>query len=486
MIGIKAYGVSIPYYRMNRGDVYKTWLTLPFPMRGERTVANFDEDSLTMAVAAGIDCLTGLERKQIDGVFCSSTTFPYKEKLVSAIAATVLDLRRDIRAADFSNSLRSGTIAMNAALDAISAGSMENVLVTASDCRLGAPGSDLEQSIGDGGAALLLGEGPDVIAEVKERYTLTDEFCGMWRSNEDLFVRMWEDRMVHDEGYSKVMPEVITGFLKKAGLSVRDLDKIVCDVPADIRRHAKLAKALGVAKEQLQSPFSDVIGNTGSALGATMLAAALDEAKSGDRILFAGYSSGVDVFLLQVTDAIERVKNRGTFVRQLNTKAMIYNYPTYVKWRNLVSMAEASRPPIPATSISNLHRNAKILLGLYGVKCKKCGTVQYTQVTMFSSAVMPERICIECGAKDDFEDYPFADKRATVFSYTQDKLTAAMDPPLTVAIVDFEGGGRGAFEVTDRSPEEIEVGVPVEMTFRHLFYDLGIHNYYWKVKPVRT
>lgn len=69
MIGIKAYGVSIPYYRMSRGDIHETWLTLPSPMRGERTVANFDEDSLTMAVAAGIDCLTGLERRRVDGIF---------------------------------------------------------------------------------------------------------------------------------------------------------------------------------------------------------------------------------------------------------------------------------------------------------------------------------------------------------------------------------------------------------------------------------
>ncbi len=482
MIGVKAYGVSIPRYRMNRSDVHNTWLTSP--MRGERTVANFDEDSLTMAVAAGIDCLTGMERKRIDGIFCSSTTFSYKEKLCAAIAAAALDLRSDLRAADFSNSLRSGTIAMNAALDAISAGSMENVLVTTADCRLGAPGSDLEQSIGDGAAALLLGKG-DVIAEVKERYTLTDEFCGMWRSHEDIFVRMWEDRMVHDEGYSKIMAKVIPEFLNRSGVSIQDLDKIVCDVPADGRRHAGLAKILGATKEQMQTPFLDEIGNTGTAMGTMMLAAALDAAKAGDRILFASYGNGVDVFLLQVTDAIASVKNKGTFTRQINTRAIIHNYPAYLKWRGLVPMAEASRPSLPATSISNLHRNEKILLRLYGVKCKKCGTAQYTQAGMFSCYVMPQRICIECGAKDGFEDYPFADKKGKVFSYTQDKLTAAMDPPLTVAIVDFEGGGRGAFEVTDRSAKEIEVGMRVEMTFRHLFYDRGIHNYYWKVKPVR-
>ena len=148
-------------------------------------------------------------------------------------------------------------------------------------------------------------------------------------------------------------------------------------------------------------------------------------------------------------------------------------------------MEEAKRPSLPATSISNLHRNAKILLGLYGVKCRKCGVVQYTQAGLLSSYVMPQRICIDCGARDDFDDYCFAAKKGAIFSYTQDNLTSSLDPPLTSAIVDFEGGGRGAFEVTDRSPEEIEVGMRVEMTFRHLFYDRGIHNYYWKVRPVR-
>ena len=97
MIGIKAYGASVPYYRLKRADIHRAWLSLPFPMKGERTIANFDEDSLTLAVAASIDCLTDLDRKTVDGIFCASTTFPYKEKLASAIAAVAIDLKSRIR-----------------------------------------------------------------------------------------------------------------------------------------------------------------------------------------------------------------------------------------------------------------------------------------------------------------------------------------------------------------------------------------------------
>jgi 3-hydroxy-3-methylglutaryl CoA synthase len=454
-------------------------------MKGERTVANFDEDSLTMAVAAGIDCLTGLSRKAIDGLFACSTTFPYREKLSSATMAMALDLRSDIRVADFSNSLRCATIGFSAALDALEAGSIKTVLITSADCRLGAPGGEFEQSVGDGGAAFLLGK-EDLIAEIEDRYTMTDEFCGMWRSHEDTFIRMWEDRMVHDEGYSKILEKAIINALKKAQLSIDNFAKIVYDAPADIRRHSMLARKLGISKEQLQDPFFEQIGHTGTAMASMMLVAALDEAKAGDRILFASYGNGADVFILKVTDGITKVKNKGTFAKQLSTKKMIYNYSTYLRWRNIVSMEKARRPDLPPTSLSNLRRNAKILLSLYGVKCKQCGTPQYSQAGLLSSYVMPQRVCVECGTKDQFEDYPFYDKKGTICTYTQDRLAASLDPPLTVTIIDFEGGGRAAFEMTDRDPKEVKVGMPVELTFRKLFFERGIHNYYWKTRPIRS
>jgi uncharacterized OB-fold protein len=95
------------------------------------------------------------------------------------------------------------------------------------------------------------------------------------------------------------------------------------------------------------------------------------------------------------------------------------------------------------------------------------------------------RVCIECHAKDEFEPYRFADKRGKVVSFSHDYLALSADPPNTMTVVDFEGGGRGLFEMGDRNPEECEVGTSVEMTFRKIFFDAGIHNYFWKCKPLR-
>jgi uncharacterized OB-fold protein len=54
-----------------------------------------------------------------------------------------------------------------------------------------------------------------------------------------------------------------------------------------------------------------------------------------------------------------------------------------------------------------------------------------------------------------------------------------------VVLVEFEGGGRAFFDLTDRDPDEIKVGTKVELTFRKLQFDRGLTNYFWKVRPVR-
>jgi uncharacterized OB-fold protein len=112
---------------------------------------------------------------------------------------------------------------------------------------------------------------------------------------------------------------------------------------------------------------------------------------------------------------------------------------------------------------------------LHGVKCKKCGMVQYP----------PQRICAGCHAKDQFESYRFSDKRAELFTYTTDYLTPTPDPPLVLAVVDFDGGGRIWVNITDKDEGELEIGMPLKMTFRRLFTADGIHDYFWKCAPVR-
>src|SRR5439155_220769 len=123
-----------------------------------KAVANWDEDALTMAVAAAIVCLDGVDRASVDGVLFASTSYAFKEKQGAAIIAKALDLRRDVLTADLGDSLRAGTNALRAAIDSIKAGSAKRVLVVIGDTRMAAPRSALEANLGDAGVAFLVGD----------------------------------------------------------------------------------------------------------------------------------------------------------------------------------------------------------------------------------------------------------------------------------------------------------------------------------------
>jgi uncharacterized OB-fold protein len=131
--------------------------------------------------------------------------------------------------------------------------------------------------------------------------------------------------------------------------------------------------------------------------------------------------------------------------------------------------------------MSSLWREHRSALPLYGVKCKKCGTPQL----FLDGASTRPRICLECHSKDEFDPYRFADKTGKVVTFSHDYLALSQDPPNTLTVVDFEGGGRGSFGMADRDPDECKVGMGVEMTFRKIYFDKGVHNYYWKCKPLR-
>ena len=97
----------------------------------------------------------------------------------------------------------------------------------------------------------------------------------------------------------------------------------------------------------------------------------------------------------------------------------------------------------------------------------------------------PQRVCVQCQARDDSTPVRLSDRPARVFTYSMDYLAGTTDTPLVIAVVDFDGGGRALCMVTDREPDEISIGMPLAMTFRKLRVVNGIHNYYWKAAPPR-
>ena len=397
MVGIKSYGAYIPFYRLSRDEIAKGWGTRS--LGGEKAVANYDEDSITMAVAAALDCVKGFDREAVDGLFFATTTSPYYEKQGASVIAAATDLPRKTRTADLGNSLRSGSIAVGLAIDAINSGAANNIIVTAADCRLGAAGGESEQLFGDGAAALMLGNS-EVIATIEGSYSITNEFTDRWRGVENTTVRSWEARFIISEGYLATVREAVSGILKKYGLAPKDINKAVFYAP-DPRSYVTLARSLGFdPRTQVQDTFHATVGNSGTAAALMTLVAALEEAKAGDKILFASYGDGADAFIFQVTEQINKLGERRGVKNHLRMKMMLPSYQRYLQFRELIEMELPSLPEPISPSPVVMWRERKKNLALYGVKCKQCGFIQYP----------PQRVCINCQAKDDFEDYRFSDK----------------------------------------------------------------------------
>ncbi len=468
MAGITSYGAYVPLWRLSREAIMKG-------LRGEKAIRSFDEDSTTMAVAAAIDCLRGHDRESIDGLFFATTTSPYREKQVASSIAAAADLRTDIITADFCGSLRSGTAALRAALDAVAAGSAKRVLVVAADSRMGAPGTDFEQNTGDGAAALIVGDA-DVAVEVEVWRSVSNEIHDVWRRDDDQFIRSWEDRFAYSKGYVETVTAAAAALMEKAGLSAGDSVKAILAAPTP-RTHGEAAKKLGFdPKTQVQDHLFDVMGNTGSAYPLMLLVAALEEAKPGDRLLLSSYGNGSDAVVLRVTEGIAKIGERRGMKGHLETKRVVDSYRIYLQWRDLLVFEASPTPPGGFLSASSLYRDRSQVFPLHGNKCRACGGVHYP----------PQRVCPKCRAKDQFDEIRLSDKTGRIFTFSADNLCPRREAPRVTAVVDLDGGGRMATMMTDRVLEEISVGMPVEMSFRRLASQDGMHNYGWKSVPLRS
>lgn len=472
MAGIASCGAYVPILRLSQSAISQAWGGAAG--QGERAVANFDEDSITMAVEAARDCLQGLDRSQIGALFFASTTPPYAEKQCAALIATVLDLDRNVTTIDFTGSTRAATIALKAAMDTVKAGSAKQVLVVAADCRTGVPESEWEKLSGDGAAALLI-TGASGGVSIEDCFAFSDEFTFNWRKADDAFIRGWEERFIMTEGYQAAMSQAVTSVLKNARLASKDISAAVLYGP-NARQHAALVKAVKFdPKAQVKgSSLFDTVGNTGAAFALMMLTTALEAAKSGERILVANYGDGADACILKVEQPLDCKSSRRGLTKFLSPKIVLPNYQEYLALRKLVKgVPEGS----PGASLVAIWRERKSTFACYGIKCRKCGVEQYPI----------QRVCGECQAKDDFELVPLADKKGILFTFTKE-IGGGVEYPKVWSVLELEGGCRFFTALTDRDPDKLDagsMGMPVEMTFRRLSEGSGFHNYIWKGRPAR-
>ena len=473
MVGIRSYGVYVPKYKLPRKSIGEAW---DFPRApGNLTVSNQDEDSITMAVAAGLEALetTGIDPKEIDALYFCTTTQPYVEKQNAATIANVLALREDCLTADITDSTRSATIALRNAYDSIAAGNAKNVLIVAADKRYAEPLSMYEYQYGDGAAALVVSDG-DGIAKINGYHSVTYELVGPWRNEGDLHTKQFEIKVELKYGYMQNIIKAIKGLMEKYELTP-DTIKRAAFFCENVRAYGRIGKALGLSTKVLADNLFLDHGNTGTALALQILIGGLEQKpsiKPEENIIFANYGDGADAFYLQGTENLRaEIKKHIKLQKKLSKRIELPKYTDYLKSRYLL---KTKKPFTRKSSNVTIWRDGTALNQMLGFKCNKCGTIQYPYIM---------KNCIECGSQDIT---PMKLKRkGIVYTYSLDHLVNSeyLETPVPRCVIDLEGGGRLLLDLTDADPYETYVGMPVDLTFRKLHEGGGFKNYYWKAVP---
>ncbi len=478
MIGIVSYGGYIPLRRLSRMQVVQqmAWYNplLYMLMAGERSVANWDEDAITMAVASSSDALQGINSEHIDAVYAASTSFPFTDRQNASLIAEALRLPDTVRTVDISGSLKAGVSAIIAGLDAIESDSARAVLVTAGDRRFTKAASTLELLYGDGAAGLVLGR-ENVIAEFLGSCAYHEDFIDHYRGAEKRYDYQWEERFIRDEGFGRIIPKAIAAYCEKYHTDIHEFTTVIYPCPFS-REHANIAKK--IKANGVHPNLHETVGDTGAAHPLVMLAHALDSAKPGDKIMVVGFGQGCEVVAFKVTDEIEHIPRPKGITRLLSLKKEI-PYAKYCTFRDLIDADISIRAEaMPNTSLSALWRHRKMIHGFTGYLCKACGTPQFP----------PYPVCVNpaCNKSGNMAEYSFADKLGTVIMYTGDMLAASVDPPAIYGMVEFDGGGRTLLDFADCQLDDLKVGLRVAMSFRIRRNDTkrGFTGYFWKAVPM--
>jgi len=477
LAGITRYGSYVPYFRLQRSAIGAG--------RGARAAASYDEDSVSMAVEACREVLAS-DRKRpkgacsepqarevggLDALIFATTSPPYAEKQNAATIHAALSLPARVRTLELGASSRCGVSALGLGLDLAAAG--QRALVAASDVVIGAPGGARESQGGDAAASFVTGPDEDACAVLRGRASATTEVLDVWRLPGDAFAKQWEERF-GAEVLAPVLHETVIRALEDAGSQPSEIATVILDATLP-RAAAGLPAALQLKPEQLADPLATSVGRAGAAHAGLLLARALDAAKPGDRILVASLADGCDALVLEVTDHIADARPVHSVDAWLASCRDDLAYNAYLKWRGVLPFEPPRRPEPDRPAAPPMHRHERWKLGFVGSRCTGCD----------AGHLPPQRVCSACGAVDRMREEPFATRPCRVTTYTLDHLAWSLQPPVVAAVLDFEGGGRLACELTDVNPADVAIGDELEMTFRRLYTGQGVHNYFWKARPRR-
>jgi len=346
MAGIVGYGVYIPSYRIKVEEIARVWGDDPQAIsRGlvveEKSVPGPDEDTATISVEAARNALrrSQIDPSEIGAVYVGSESHPYAVKPTATIVAEAVEVTPEMTAADLEFACKAGTAGIQACMGLVDSGIIRYGLAVGADTAQGAPGDALEYTASAGGAAYVIG-GKNCLADIKETYSFTTDTPDFYR-REGMPYPRHGGRFTGEPAYFKHVLGAARGMMEKTGLSADDFDYAVFHQPNG-KFYLKAARKLGFDSEQVKPGLlTPVIGNTYSGATPIGLAATLDVAEPGARILAVSYGSGAgsDAFIIEVNDLIEERRDLAPSVAEIIRNKRYVDYAIYAKFKGKLRMA---------------------------------------------------------------------------------------------------------------------------------------------------
>lgn len=477
MIGIKTIGAYVPRLRLSRRAACDAmgWIQpgIYSAGRGERAMANWDEDALTLAVEAGRRALSGAQSGQPGALIFASTTAPYAERLNASIAVAALGLPETLETSDIAGSRRSGLAALRQALRAVKSGDVDSAIVVAGEMRPADAASAVTLRQGDAGAAALVGSGDAVVATLIGDECTSQDFVDSYRSAGSAHEKHWEDRWIREEGYQKLVGPVLARLFAKAKIDPASISHVI--FPCPYRGVAeKVIAGAGINADCLVDHLDDRCGDTGAVHPLLLLGGWLETAMPGQRVLMIGFAQGCDAMLFEATPALVANRPYRPLSLELSQRIEEKNYLKFMVFRGLIPTISLSGERF--TSISAAYRDRDFLNRLVGFHCEKSGTVFFGAEAAFKATHSNSTLVRKS----------FADSKARVLLWSADYIMESIDPPASAGVVAFEEGGKLSVDFTDIEPNQLVPELPVEMVFRlsNVEPKTGLRRYFWKARPV--
>lgn len=343
-VGIVGYGAYIPRFRVRIVDIARVWGHDAESYRTglgieEKSVPSLDEDTTTIAVEAARNAMRRareVKPTEVGAVFVGSESHPYAVKPTAATVAEALGLTPNLTAVDTEFACKAATTAMQACLGLVKAGYISYGISIGADTAQGAPGDALEYTAAAGGAAYVIGMGEGVVAEIEGTHSYTQDVPDFWRRDGAPYPRH-AGRFTGEPAYFEHVINCTKALLEKMDTTPKDYDYVVFHQP-NVKFPLRAAKSLGFDERKLRPGLIvDRVGNTYSGSSLLGLAAVLDVARPGERILLTSYGSGAgsDSFSIRVTEVIDLKRELAPPVMYYVEKREIIDYSTYVRNRKL-------------------------------------------------------------------------------------------------------------------------------------------------------